>query len=125
MSWSTRTAEPITKDHAGRVGDDAIPVPSNVEPGSEADDQFRAATSFLRSLALAVGRPGDHVTIAVSGHANPGHAPASGYAEETVTITVTAVPRSEADAHTPGGVSLTDHTGAVHAMDVGVAPTTE
>lgn len=88
MSWGTRTLVEASKD--------AIEVPDPVlsdDVGSEQAEQLTAAREALAALVGAVGRPGDKVVVTLSGHANPGHAPRPGWANECITVQVTAVPQ--------------------------------
>ena len=86
MSWSARIK--LTR-------------PDNVEvlessPGLETNDE--AAEQFVAAAALAgqvidsgvVGYESDYI-ISVSGHANPDHKPAEGWANDYVNIQVTQV----------------------------------
>jgi len=57
--------------------------------------QLDAAIEAARSLAKVVGRPTDRVVVTMSGHANPDHAPRSGWANECITVSVTACPPAE------------------------------
>ncbi len=88
MSWGTRTLVEVSKD--------AINIPDPVlsdEVESEQAEQLAAAREALAALVDAVGRPGDKVVVTLSGHANPGHGPRPGWANECVTVQVTAVPQ--------------------------------
>lgn len=59
---------------------------------SEHDMQTENASLAAELLARAVGRPGDEMTVEFSGHANPGHGPREGYADEYIVVRVTARP---------------------------------
>ena len=47
-----------------------------------------AAEECVHKLAAVLGLPTDHVSVSISGHANPGHAPKPGWGDEFVSITV-------------------------------------
>jgi len=61
------------------------------------DEQFDAALLAMRCLlAGAVGA--GNVNITLSGHANPGHQPRQGWANDYVSVHVSSVVRAEAPA---------------------------
>lgn len=86
MSWNT---------HTDSVAKDAITVPtphlSDVVEAEQAE-QFQAAVDAAKALARVVGRDGDEVIVTMSGHANPGHGPREGWANEMISVTVSARP---------------------------------
>jgi hypothetical protein len=88
----------------------------DLEPSSPAEaDQWDAARSFLRSVALAVGRPNDPVHISLSGHANPDHG--DGDQPESITITVTAAHHPESEPVASGDViEIPTESGDTHRM---------
>ena len=97
MSYSASKSG-LSKDDAvaevlGAIGDQ-IETLSNPPDGMQ--DAMREhgdrISGALSGLLEVVGRDGDQVNVTVSGHANPGHAPTPGWADETVTITITQVP---------------------------------
>jgi hypothetical protein len=57
---------------------------------------LEAVIEAATRLASAVGRPEDTITISVSGHSNPNHAPAEGWAHEFVTLSVAVTSTGEA-----------------------------
>ncbi len=89
MSWSLTTS-PIPPDEirdavVGSFRDDPR------WPGEpEVRDQLAVAIEAAEQLVIAVGdgRPQGLITVSVSGHANPGHEPTSGLANDFVTVTV-------------------------------------
>lgn len=87
MSWTTRTPEPVAKD---AIALDEPQLYDVVE--AEQREQFDAALDAAKALAGVVGRPGDPVIVTLNGHANPGHSPRDGWSNETITITVSALP---------------------------------
>jgi hypothetical protein len=62
------------------------------EPSREADEHWAAIKDAVLALAAATGRPDDEVVVEVAGHANPGHAPLEGTANEVTYVVVRAVP---------------------------------
>lgn len=90
MSWGTCTD--------GAVAKDAIEVTQpNLSDVVEAEqrEQLDVATQVARALARVVGRPDDHVRVSMTGHANPNHAPRDGWANEMITVTVSAHPSDD------------------------------
>lgn len=87
MSWGTNTSGEV---HKGSI-DPAVPQLSD-DVAEEQGAQFEAALDAARKLAAVVGRPDDPVTVTLHGHANPGHGPRTGWANETVTVVVSACP---------------------------------
>jgi hypothetical protein len=96
MSWSTSTPEPVAKD---AIEVTRPTLSDYVEAEQQA--QLDAATEAARALAQVVGRPDDLVQVSLTGHANPSHAPRQGWADEMVTVTVSARPASTADTSDP------------------------
>lgn len=90
MSWSTHTPEAQSKSSI------IVPEPAlSDDVEAEQGHQFNVAVEAAKKLAEAVGRPGDDVRITLSGHANPDHAPRPGWAEEMITVSVSARPREQ------------------------------
>jgi hypothetical protein len=87
MSWGTRTEEPVAKD---AIDLDAPQLSDVVE--TEQGEQFAAALEAAKLLAKTVGRPDDAVLVTLNGHANPEHGPRPGWSNETITVSVSAVP---------------------------------
>lgn len=74
--------------------DEAVAVVerSETDANEERHEHLVAALGCVHDLVDAVGRPEDDVFVSVSGHANPDHAPRGGWADEVITINVTAKP---------------------------------
>jgi hypothetical protein len=90
MSWSTHTPEAQPKNSI------VVPEPAlSDRVAEEQNDQFSVALEAAKKLAEAVGRPGDEVRITLSGHANPDHAPSVGWADEMITVSVSARAREQ------------------------------
>lgn len=88
MSWSTNAT--------GAKDDISYTAPTySADVEVEQRDQYEAAQLAAQLLAKVVGRPGDEVSVALSGHANPHHGPRQGWANETVIVTVSARPKAE------------------------------
>lgn len=87
MSWSTSSGGEVSKDEI------EVPDPHlSPDVATEQHEQYQVAMEVAEQLAKVVGRPGDKVIVTLSGHANPGHAPRQGWANEVVTVSVSAVP---------------------------------
>lgn len=70
-------------------------------PGNDVDhvkDHVAAIHTAVEHLAGVVGRPEDPLYVSISGHANPDHAPADGWADETITVSISARPAKEEPA---------------------------
>jgi hypothetical protein len=91
MSWSTSTG---TAGNSKSEISIAEPVLSDIVE-TEQTEQFEAAHEAALLLAKVVGREGDRVVITLNGHANPGHGPREGWANETITVQVSAIPQVE------------------------------
>ena len=89
MSW-TANVPPRERKDLPQIEISPQTAPAGCDEA--AGDQTAAARKAVRLLAAAVGRPGDQVSVAMSGHANPGHAPHDGWGDEFITITVRAIP---------------------------------
>lgn len=64
--------------------------------GNDAPDETRQLLDGVAKLAanaaeVAHLQPGDTVAVSISGHANPEHKPRDGWANNTVTVSVTAI----------------------------------
>jgi hypothetical protein len=59
--------------------------PDAVDAAGEHFDRIRRA---LVELVAAVGPEDGTLSVTVSGHANPGHAPTEGWANESITVAV-------------------------------------
>jgi hypothetical protein len=58
------------------------------EPSIETSAHLEAIIEAATRLAAAIGRPEDALSVSVTGHSNPDHAPAEGWADEFITVTV-------------------------------------
>lgn len=92
MSWSASTKDAVNK---ASIAVDKPQLSDAVEVEQEA--QFQAAVAAAKLLAVSVGRLGDEVMVTMSGHANPGHAPRVGWADEVITVSVSARPKKQED----------------------------
>lgn len=72
-------------DAIGRVVREAD-LPQLAE--QEAREHLAACAAGAVGQASVTGRHTDEVTVTISGHANPGHAPAEGWANEMTQVTV-------------------------------------
>lgn len=82
-------------------------------------DHLRFAARVIGEAAKEMGSP-DAVRVAISGHANPGHAPREGWSDEHLTISVAAV-REQPDSETATQPPSTEDGGAAGQP----APSTE
>ncbi len=57
------------------------------------EEQFKTAVDAARSLLPTVGE--GNVNVTLSGHANPGHRPRAGYANDLVTVSVSSAAPKE------------------------------
>ncbi|HWV45479.1 MAG TPA: hypothetical protein VN039_05545 [Nitrospira sp.] len=89
MSWSAslvvRAGEPEPRD-----GDVSL---NNVDEVPEHLEQYREALSAAFGILLSgvVGGKDKNYTINLSGHGNEGHEPASGWANDMLSITISQV----------------------------------
>lgn len=75
------------------LGDEVARIEQqSTEAADERTDHLTAALVVLDRMLEAVGRPEDDVIVSIIGHANPDHAPAEDWANEQLTISVTARP---------------------------------
>jgi exo-beta-1,3-glucanase (GH17 family) len=67
---------------------------ANQPLSDEAVEQIEAAADAAQMLVEVNGWPSEatHYNVTLSGHANPGHAPAQGYANDYVQVSVTQTP---------------------------------
>lgn len=59
------------------------------ELSDEASEALGAAKEAAKALATVVVPGGEPASVSISGHANPGHKPAEGWANDFVAVTVT------------------------------------
>lgn len=88
MSWASGV-HTVQKHH---IEDIEQPLCYDDATAHEHGLQVENASLAAELLARAVGRPGDEVTVEFSGHANPGHGPREGSADEYIVVRVTARP---------------------------------
>lgn len=97
MSWSVAKSA-IDNDRDSVYSELEAACEANVAANGGTDEvveQMQAATAAAADLAASVG--GSKINVSLSGHANPDHAPTSGYANDQVTVSVSnadAVPTS-------------------------------
>jgi hypothetical protein len=105
MSWSLNvgtvrpaTAEAVRKAAEHTLADLRAKGPSYAAQFDQADTRQEVADQIEAGLGAAAvllgGLGGDdeipeEVTVSLYGHANPGHQPRPGWANETITVTVT------------------------------------
>jgi hypothetical protein len=82
MSWSKsyKSQQEFADHRSEGSGSDSL----------EAKEQFEAAAAAAQALVDSgvVGSADKRLSIVLSGHANPGHEPRSGWASDTVTVTI-------------------------------------
>ena len=88
MSWSATppTAAGIAKSDVASI----VVSPQTSPEGcvTPFEEQRDAAFEAVAILAKVVGQDDDLIYVTMSGHANPDHAPAHGWADECITISV-------------------------------------
>jgi hypothetical protein len=98
MSWfvSVTDADPATAEAALATAYDEYKtriVSTDPETDAGTDEQFAAAVAAAVAV-VSGGVVGEgNVNLSLSGHANPGHKPRSGYANDAVTVAVTSAAR--------------------------------
>jgi hypothetical protein len=92
MSWSASFPNGV---RAASLDEDLEPANASASPPMDGwephvRDQFEAASDSARALidSGAVGDSGKTFNVNLSGHANPGHLPASGWANDMVSVSV-------------------------------------
>lgn len=60
----------------------------------ETTEQIQAALAAAEALSTAALQPTGYVTVTLAGHANPGHQPTQGWANDYVSVSVTQAPVS-------------------------------
>ncbi len=100
MSWSVQLADvdPMTVEEATRERYAAFKAnySDHAEVYQAMDEQFEAALNAARVLLVRGTVGGGNVNVTLSGHANPGHKPRQGWANDTVTVSVSSAARAEA-----------------------------
>lgn len=86
MSWWIRYES--TQDYTGdvRAPGSAKDEDLSAEAKEQVDLALKTANAVIAHAAIG-GREKDYA-VSLSGHANPGHAPTSGYANDCITVTV-------------------------------------
>ncbi len=85
MSWTTNTKECTYKSELTPE----FPVFSDIAKG-EGASQYRAAMTAVTMLLPVIGRKDDKVSVHITGHANPGHAPNDNFGDEFISISIYA-----------------------------------
>lgn len=65
---------------------------SQREQYDDCRDQIDAAVAAAESLRTAVSRPGDSVTVNLSGHYNKDHEPQPGWADDMIIVRISQLP---------------------------------
>lgn len=98
MSWSTAPVKPVDFEHINEVIDAAMITGAQHE---EHHEQFAAAKEAAKALiasgALGDGTDGRLFIVSLNGHANPGHQPTPGWANDMITVSVRSEP-ADSDA---------------------------
>lgn len=97
MSWSGyATAQyPDAEDAIANL---AVSPDSTAPEQVEQVNAAKAAATELVKSGVVVNDPSQDVTISISGHANPGHKVTPGYGNDLVTVSISQVARTSADA---------------------------
>lgn len=87
MSWSVGLREPVAADEFDAAVD-ALEPPHELTP--EGREQLRAAREAAKAIVRggAVGDDSKHFFATFSGHANPSHETAAGFANDMVAVSV-------------------------------------
>lgn len=93
MSWSfsakvNADENPIEIIQAARQAADPASAAANYNARAESDEAIDAAVDAAARVVSAI-RGSLPVIVQLSGHSNPGHAPVSGWSNDTVSINVT------------------------------------
>lgn len=90
MSWSASAEVKASTLHETLAGALGTSFQTQSEATAEAQVAFEAAIEVALDLATVVAKPGYDglIGVHVSGHANPDNEPRSGYASDTVQVTV-------------------------------------
>lgn len=89
MSWSTYIGPTAAKDVKASL--DVAPLPEGVS------DQVQEQVAVAKKAALAIVKSGavggtdKHFNVSLSGHANPDHEPAEGWANDCITVSVAQI----------------------------------
>jgi len=90
VSWSVSVA-PVPRGEFESAVDAAAEDWSNMNQHAEAEakEQVDKAVELVKALADAVSDTVDRkIGATLSGHANPGHEPRDGYADDSITVNV-------------------------------------
>jgi hypothetical protein len=94
MSWSVQLTDvdPVVVEEAARERYAAFKASysDHAEVYQAMDEQFEAALNAARILLVRGTVGGGHVNVSLSGHANPGHKPRQGWANDYVMATVSS-----------------------------------
>ena len=91
MSWSVQAPSQTaaTLEGAARQKyEEFVSHRGDDEAGSAADEQFEAALAAARTIVESGAVGESAVRVSLSGHANPGHAKRDGWANDTVTVSI-------------------------------------
>ena len=85
MSWS------LHYENRENFEKDAPQYPAVPELGPDCEEQKNVARHAAEEIIAsgAVGGEGKDFTVNISGHANPGHEPAAGWANDCITVSIT------------------------------------
>lgn len=92
MSWSIHTPEAVSAEDAAALTPDLSNYQLLEGAQKPTKDQIKAAQKAVAELVKAVGGKKDTYFVSISGHANPGHEPMPGYANEIISVSVSARP---------------------------------
>jgi hypothetical protein len=85
MSWTASLPEPVA---VSEVTEALASLEASPPVEGEPQEQFEAAKDAARVLVES-GAVGDRpVRINLNGHANPGHEPTEGYANDMITVSI-------------------------------------
>lgn len=122
MSWSFGVGKtPVAEfdaaiDAAAQDYKQAL-AESDWQPTAEATAAVEQAVAAAKAIVASGVVGSGTVTANLSGHANPGHAPASGYANDCVTVSVNC-----ADTYVAPAPAAVEETFAVSAEETAAQP---
>lgn len=86
MSWSTYIGPTAAADIKASL--DVAPLPPELAPHVQEQVDKAKATALAIVKSGVIGDADAHFFVSLSGHANPGHVPAEGWANDCISVSV-------------------------------------